>query len=430
MLFLKDQLKYFFTVDFNLNKPRRVANQSDVLLLACEPIKNVRIAFIGLGKRGKQSFKHFMYMNGVEIVAVCDLFEENIAEIQQILLNYNKEKAQAYVGENDWKLICERSDIDLLYVCTDRNLHTTIAVYGMQCGKHVAIEVPAANTIEECWKLVDTAEQTRRHCIMLENCCYDAPELTFLNMSQQALFGEVFHAEGAYIHDLKSLDFERKKHYALLWSMQGNPYPTHGFGPLCQVMNIHRGDRLKQLVSVSSGQFNYPENISNELQLQFQLGNINTTIVSTERNKTIVLQHDISSPRPYTRNYLISGTKGFVQKREEIKVAFGSNPNECLNSDELQIIMEKYEHPFYHEIGELARKVGAHGGMDFVMDYRLIYCLQNGLALDMDVYDAAEWSCIVELSAESVKSGSQPIQIPDFTRGEWNKLKKLEFSRK
>ncbi len=401
-------------------------NKTDVLQLRCKPLTTVRLAFIGLGKRGTQAFGNFMYIDGVDVVAVADLVDTNIENALKILENHNRKPAVVYNQPDDWKRICERFDVDLIYICTDRQLHTPIAVYAMQCGKHVAVEVPAANTIEECWQLVDTAENTRRHCIMLENCCYDWDEMVFLNMKQQGLLGEIFHAEGGYIHSLRHLDFENKKHYLDMWTMRGNPYPTHGLGPVCQMLNIHRGDRLKSLVSVSGGQFSFPP-VDNHPE-NFVLGNMNTTVISTEKHKTIVLQHDISSPRPYSRNYLVSGTSGFIQKRYGVKISLEPEYENFLTETEADELMRKYEHPFYKEKGHLAREVGTHGGMNFIMDYRLIYCLQKGLPLDMDVYDAAEWSSIIPLSEKSVLQGSVPVEIPDFTRGKWNVLKSLEFS--
>ena len=398
----------------------------DVLELRCEPLSVVRMAFIGLGKRGKQSFNHYLYIDGVEIKALCDINPANLREVQNILNEHNRAKADIYTEIDDWKRICERSDIDLIYVCTDRNRHTEIAVYAMNCGKHVALEVPAANTISECWELVNTAEKTRRHCIMLENCCYDYDELAILNLAQAGFFGEIIHLEGAYIHDLRFIDFKSKSHYKELWSMYGNPYPTHGLGPLCQLLNIHRGDKLETVVSVSSGQFNFPI-FENSTNIEYHLGNINTSIIKTANSKTILLQHDISSPRPYTRNYLVSGTKAFAIKRNELKIAFSENPSEYISQLELKKIISENEHVFYKQKGDIAREIGAHGGMDFIMDYRLIYCLQKGLALDMDVYDAAEWSALVELTSMSVKNGSTPIDFPDFTRGRWKKLQGLHF---
>lgn len=386
----------------------------DVLALACEPIPCVRIAFIGLGKRGKESIHHFLHMQGVVIQAVCDLNEENLHFARCLVASHGKALPCEYRRAEDWREVCSREDIDLVYVCTNRELHTKIALYAMAQGKHVALEVPAANTVAECWALVDAAEATRRHCMMLENCCYDWFELTVLHMIQQGLLGEVFHVEGSYVHDLRHLNFDERLSYHRLWQMEGNPYPTHGLGPICQALGIHRGDRMAWLTSVSGGQFNYPT-LSQPLSPEaYTLGNINTTIIKTARNKTILLQHDISSPRPYTRRYLISGTDGFAQKGSPHVLTLSSQPDASVEE-----LMNLYEHPFAKEIGELARRVGTHGGMDFIMDYRLIYCLQHGLPLDMDVYDAAEWSCIIELSARSVANGSQPVEIPDFTRGRW-----------
>lgn len=389
----------------------------DVLALACERISCVRIAFIGLGKRGKESIHHFMHMQGVVIQVVCDLNEENLHFARTLMARHGKALPHEYRQADAWREVCRRDDIDLVYVCTNREHHVEIALYAMAQGKHVALEVPAANTLAECWALVDAAEATRRHCMMLENCCYDWFELSVLHMIRQGLLGEVFHVEGSYVHDLRHLDFGQRLSYHRLWKMEGNPYPTHGLGPICQALGIHRGDRMAWLTSVSGGQFNYPA-LNRPLPPEaYTLGNINTTIIKTARNKTIVLQHDISSPRPYTRRYLISGTEGFAQKGEPHVLTLEAHPG--VAADDL---LNRYEHPFAKEVGELARRVGTHGGMDFIMDYRLIYCLQHGLPLDMDVYDAAEWSCIVELSARSVASGSQPVEIPDFTRGRWQKL--------
>lgn len=409
------------------SEPIRKSGQHDVLELTCKPLDIVRVAFVGLGKRGKESFDNFMHIDGVKVVALCDMQEINIAEVQQILIDNNLEKAAAYTSSDGWRKICERTDIDLVYVCTDRKMHTPIAVYAMEHDKHVAIEVPAANTLEECWELVDTAEKTRKHCIMLENCCYDPFEMAILNMAQQNIFGEIFHVEGAYIHDLRQMDFIQKPHYLDLWYKYGNPYPTHGLGSVCQLLNIHRGDKLAWLTSVSGGQFGFPVGTDSSTQSKCTLGNINSTIIRTQKGKTIVLQHDISSPRPYTRNYLVSGTTGFVQKRESPQIALSTNSSEFLTKEETEDLLKKYEHPFYREMGEVALKTGAHGGMDFIMDYRLIYCLRNGLPLDMDVYDAAEWSSIVDLTAQSVINGSSPVEIPDFTRGSWDKLNAVKL---
>ncbi|WP_298653158.1 Gfo/Idh/MocA family oxidoreductase [uncultured Proteiniphilum sp.] len=418
-----------------LKEPKRPAGQENVLQLAVDPIPTVRIGFIGVGNRGGAALRRYIHLEGVEIKAICDLKEDMVKRGQSYIQNNNLPPAAEYIGEDTWKEVCERDDIDLIYICTDWLTHTPMAVYAMEKGKHVALEVPAAVTIEECWQLVDTAEKTRRHCMMLENCCYDFFELTTLHMAQQGVFGEFVHGEGAYIHDLRSQlkDVEgwRVKFYE---TYTGNPYPTHGFGPICQAMNIHRGDKMNFLVSVSSDQFGMSAHLkelygdgSPESQIKHTLGDMNTTIIRTEKGKTIMVQHDVTSPRPYSRLHTLSGTKGFAQKYPIPSIALDPDAHQFLPEEKFNALMKEYEHPFIKEIGEKAKKVGGHGGMDYIMDYRLIHCLRNGLPLDMDVYDAAEWSCLVELTKISTTNGGRPVKIPDFTRGDWNKLQGLKF---
>lgn len=397
----------------------------DLLELACEPIPKVRIAFIGLGKRGKESLQHYLHIDGVEVMVLCDINHKQTVLAKEILGQYAT--PDVYNAPDDWKKVCERSDIDLVYVCTSRWMHAQIAVYAMQCNKHVALEVPAANSIAECWAIIDAAEKYRRHCFLLENCCYDYFEMTVLNMRRQGLTGEIIHAESSYFHDLTHIDFEQRPDYKSLWQMRGNPYPTHSMGPICQLLDIHRGDRLKSLVSVSSGQFNFPSFAKEKDENLFCLGNINTTIIKTEKNKTIVLQHDISSPQPYARKYKVMGTQSYFEKGAKDDIIVVDSCEHTSNRSLCGDLLYKHEHPFYAKYGEMARKVGAHGGMDYIMDARLIYCLQNGLPLDIDVYDAAEWSAIIELSAISVKNNSCVVEIPDFTRGRWDKLSQLNF---
>ena len=444
-------------------EPPRPSGQTDVIALRCEPIPVVRVGFIGLGMRGPGAVSRFMYIEGIEVKAICDLEPYNIERVQEILRKNDRPEAEAYTGEEDWKKLCERDDIDLVYICTPWILHTPMAVYAMEQGKHAAIEVPAARTMEECWQLVNTAERTRRHCIQLENCCYDFFEMATLNMAQKGLFGEVVHVEGAYIHDLRSLNFNprlregesyepgvgdqvsRRPGLAGYWNYwrltentenNGNIYPTHGLGPICQILNIHRGDKMDYLVSLSSDQFNMTAYAkerfgadSEEAKKEYKEGDMNTTLVKTAKGKSIMIQHDVASPRPYSRIHLVSGTKGFAQKYPRQQLSFDPS-HSALRPEAMQDTLKKYEHPITKEIGELARSVGGHGGMDFIMDYRLVYCLQNGLPLDMDVYDAAEWSCITPLSEYSVANGSIPVKVPDFTRGAWQKTNGFKHAEK
>ncbi|MDR1594231.1 MAG: Gfo/Idh/MocA family oxidoreductase [Prevotellaceae bacterium] len=412
----------------------RPGKGKSVMGLRCEPLSEVRIAVIGLG-RGAGAVERMLHIEGAKIVALCDLQENRLKGNQERLKKAGHPEAVVYSGEEDWKKVCERDDIDLIYNATPWHLHVPVAVYAMKHGKHVVVEVPAAMTIDDCWALVDTAEETQRHCMMLENCCYDFFELATLNMARKGLFGEVYHGEGAYIHDLREYKHNKTGYYKM-WRLEyskkhtGNPYPTHGLGPVAQIMGINRGDRFDYLTSTSSNQYGltlYAENTfgkdSPEAKATYKLGDMNQTVIRTVNGHTIVVVHDTTSPRPYDRIHKISGTKGYAVKYPDERIALEPNAHEFLKPEEFKELMKQYEHPLSKYIGEKAKSVGGHGGMDYIMDWRLIYCLRNGLPLDQDVYDAAAWSCIAELSERSVLNRSNSVDVPDFTRGEWKNAK-------
>lgn len=397
--------------------------------LRCKPLEKVRIGMIGLG-RGASAVVALSQIEGTEVVALCDLNPERMAYCQKALKKNGRKEAVEYTGEEDWKKMCERDDIDLIYNATPWDLHVPIALYAMDHGKHVAIEVPAALTVKDCWALVDKAEETQLHCMMLENCCYDFFELATLNMARLGVFGEVIHAEGAYIHDLRAGKFkEYYKHWRLEYSKYhtGNPYPTHGLGPVAQIMGINQGDRMDYLSSVSTNQYglklwaeaNLKEDERITQSERYALGDMNTTIIHTVNGKSIMIQHDTTSPRPYSRIHLVQGTNGMAVKYPNEKVALQPGSHDFFKPEEQKKLLAKYEHPLSKYIGEKARQVGGHGGMDFIMIWRLIYCLRNGYPLDQTVYDAASWSCLVELTERSVLNKSQSVAIPDFTRGAW-----------
>ena len=438
------EAKYLVKTDV----PARPAGQQHVLGLATPKMDTVRVGFIGLGMRGPGAVERFTHIPGIKIMGLCDLYPERVDNAQKILSNAGLPAAAAYSGdENAWKQMCDRDDIDLIYIATDWKRHAPMMIYAMEQGKHVACEVPAAMTMEEIWDVINTAEKTQKHCMMLENCVYDFFELTTLNMIQKGVFGEVLYAEGAYIHQLE----EFWDYYEGDWRMEynkthrGDVYPTHGIGPACQALNIHRGDKMNYLVSVDSDPVSIPAFLKkdrNEDVTDFKNGQHTVTLIRTENGKTIEIQHDVASPRPYSRMYQITGTKGFANKYpmegyalQADAIEKGSIPNlENLSahsfvSDEVRkALMEKYKHPIQIELEEQAKKVGGHGGMDFIMDYRLIYCLRNGLPLDMDVYDLAERCCLVPLTAISLENGSAPVEIPDFTRGHWNDAKEFRHA--
>jgi predicted dehydrogenase len=422
--------------------PTRPSGQKDVLGLTTPKIETVRVGFIGLGMRGPGAVNRFTHIPGVEIIALCDLHPERVEKGQKILKNAGLPEAVGYSGEEDaWKELCQRDDIDLVYIATDWKRHANMMIYAMEQGKHVACEVPSAMTMEEIWGVIETAERTQKHCMQLENCVYDFFELTTLNMAQQGVFGEVLYAEGAYIHQLEEFWNSYESDWRLEYNKnhRGDVYATHGMGPVCQLLNIHRGDKMNYLVAVDSKPVsipNYLKEVRGEEVEDFKNGQHTMTMIKTEKEKTIHIQHDVASPRPYSRMYQLTGTKGFANKYpvegyalQGTQIDSDVTPNhEDLNAHSYvpeevkKALMEKYKHPIHQELEEKAKQVGGHGGMDFIMDYRLIYCLQNGLPLDMDVYDLAEWCCLAPLTALSLDNHSAPVIIPDFTRGGWDKI--------
>jgi predicted dehydrogenase len=405
---------------------------------AAPKIETVRIGFIGLGNRGPGAVNRMRKVDGVDIKALCDIRPEKTAAAKQLLANTSHQPVLYSGGTDEWKKACERTDIDLIYIATPWSLHAPMAAYAMEHGKHVAVEVPAAVTLDECWQLVETSEKTKRHCMILENCCYDFFELLTLNMVRQGWFGEVVHTEGAYIHCLIDSNFSKTNYYDM-WRLKenmrnGNLYPTHGLGPIAQVLDINRGDRMDYLVAMQSEDFmmssRAKELAANDsffkpYESKRYRGNMNTTTIRTIHGKTMMLQHDVTSPRPYSRIHLVSGTKGTALKYPQPGQI--SNGHEgWLDEVAFKELEEKYAPPIVKKVGELAKQIGGHGGMDFLMDWRLIDCLRNGLPLDIDVYDAATWSSIAPLSEQSVANRSRSVDVPDFTRGNWKKNEQVD----
>ncbi len=407
------------------------ANHFNMCGYAAPKLDTVRIGFIGLGNRGPGAVERMTHIEGVEIKGLCDIRPEKVNAVKKSLENTNHHP-EIYTGrEEEWKRLCDRKDIDLVYIATPWALHAPMALYAMNQGKHVCIEVPAAKTIDECWQLVQTSERTRKHCIILENCCYDFFELLTLNMNRQGLLGEIVHGEGAYLHTLLEGNFSKDKYYNM-WRLKenfrnGNLYPTHGLGPVAQALNINRGDKMDYLVAVSGNDF-HMSSTAKEMAAKDVFykpfanknyrGNMNTTTIRTNKGKTIMLQHDVTSPNVYSRIHKISGTKGSCIKYPlPGRIAFGHE--DWLTEEEYKKMEEQYTPAIVKKVGAMAKQVGGHGGMDFLMDWRTIDCLRNGLPVDMDVYDAALWSSIAPLSEWSVSHRSNSINVPDFTSGSW-----------
>ncbi len=434
-----------------IETPTRPAGQKHVLGLTAPKLETVRIGFVGLGGRGPWAVKRYAHIPGVEIVALCDYEEARAEKTQSELRNRGLKPADIYFGPKGYEELCKRDDIDLVYVATDWNHHFPIAKFAMENGKHAAIEVPAAMNLAQCWELIDLAEKTRLHCFILENCCYDYYEMNALAMAQDGVFGEIIRAEGAYIHTLDGAWDNYWKdpndndvndlHWRLKYNKEnrGDIYSTHGLGPVAQCMNIHRGDRFTTLVAMDTESFAGKAAVKRKTGKEcedFRNGDHTTTLMRTAQGKVVEIQHNVMTPQPYNRLFKLTGTKGYATKYPTPEFALSGealkgtdapqmdnlNAHKFMDAKQKDALMKKYYHPILTEYGEKGRSMG-HGGMDYIMDARLVYCLQHGLPLDIDVYDMAEWCCLAELGALSMDNNCAAVSFPDFTRGHWNEVK-------
>ncbi len=402
------------------------------------PMETVRVAFVGVGGMGGAHVRNFLKIDGVEIRAVCDVDEARAREVASWITDDGRAGPTLYTrGETDFVRMCETEELDLVFTATPWRWHVPVCVAAMENGKHAATEVPAAYTLEDCWRLVETAEARERHCVMMENCNYDRPEMMVFNLARQGLLGEILHAECGYLHDLRSIKFSETGEG--LWRRQhsiernGNLYPTHGLGPVANVMDINRGDRFSYLVSMSSpsrglqdwARENYPAGHPKRSE-QYILGDVNTALIKTAQGRTIYLSHDTNLPRPYSRIHTVQGTKGIFQGYPHRVHIEGMS--EGHSWQEWTELLDNYDHPLWKDLEEQSEGAG-HGGMDYIEDYRLVKCLREGLPTDMNVYDAAALSAVSPLTEWSVANGSQPAPFPDFTRGQWESWAPLGIFR-
>lgn len=422
------------------SSPQRMGNS--VIGLTVPPIKQVKVALIGLGNRGTD---HLIFVDALApekaiITAICDVQEVKVdAALLQLEKSGHGQKPEVYSGSFEiWKEMIKRDDIDLVIISTPWEYHVQMCIKSMQEGKHAAVEVPAAYILEDLWKLVDTAEETQRNCMMMENVCYGDEELWVLNMAQQGVFGTLTYAECAYIHNLRELLFSNDYYYNM-WRIRhhlirdGNLYPTHGLGPVAQYMDINRGDSFQSIVSMSSLQASldeYSKKIEGDNEFYdrsgYKHGDINNSLIKTSKSRTILIQHDVVTPRPYNRINALAGTKGYHEGYpSRLSIVDYEGGHEWLNETDYNIYWQKYQHPLWEKLKTGIEKYGGHGGMDFVMIYRLIDCLNNGWFLDQDVYDAASLSVVSPLSTLSVELGNVSLNFPDFTRGRTNERRKL-----
>ena len=399
-----------------------------------EKIPHIRLGVVGMGDRGRCCVDRMGYLPGVTVTAICDNVEAKVGRARKMLAESGRPAAKEYVGDEAWKALCDDPNVDVVYNTTPWALHAPVQLAAMRAGKHVFTEVPGALTVDECWELVETSERTSRSCMMLENCCYGEVEMLMLNLVKLGMLGEIVHAEGGYIHDLRwmcSTDWPDCECWRFAENRDhgGNRYPTHGLLPLCLALDVNRGDRLDYLVSVDSCRANFQAYMAAKLKpddprrlADVKMPDMNITTIRTEKGRTILIQHDVASPRPYTRNLLLSGTKGIVRDypfRAVLEESVGSGAHRWYDEKKTAEFLERWQHPLWKTLGDLARRIGGHDGMDFVMDARWVYCLQQGIPLDMDVYDLATSSCLCELTEKSAADHSRALEIPDFTRGAW-----------
>jgi hypothetical protein len=415
----------------------RPSGQKPVHNLTTRPLDKVRVAVIGL-HRGMEHVQCASGTEFAEVVAVCDVYEDRAKAAADLCEKARGKRPATYSGSDQvWEQLVGRDDIDAVYIATPWEWHVPMALRALEHGKHAFVEVSAALTVDDSWRLVDASERTQRHCVLLENCCYGENELFVLNLAQRGIFGELVHAECAYLHDLRHVLFELggegdwRRAYHTQWN--GNLYPTHGLGPVAQRLELGRGDQFRFLTSVSSPEasltrfrnLTHPNGGRHDSE-HYVCGDMNTTVIKTERGRTLLLQHDVVLPRPYSRINALYGTEAtFFDYPPRLSLdnpqQFGleaKSPDQWLGDQDLAAMRDKFTHPLWRFLQDRAKNSG-HGGMDFVMNWRLLDCLRRGATPDSVVYDAAAWGSIVELSRRSVARDSMPVAIPDFTRGLW-----------
>ena len=395
---------------------------------AAPPIDTVRIGYVGIGGQGSGHVENLLKIKGCRITAVCDVRAERTDWAVKAIAAAGQPAPAVYNrGPRDFERLCETEELDLVYNATPWEWHVPIMLAAMKNGKHTATEVPAAMTVDDCWAIVESAEKHARHCVLMENCNYDRMEMMVYNMVRQGLFGEILHAEGGYLHDLRSIKFadEGEGLWRRAWAtkLNGNLYPTHGLGPIANCLDINRGDRFDHLVSMSGPSRGLQDWAAAHLPAdspkrreRYVLGDVNTSIIQTARGKTVLVEHCTNLPRPYSRIHMVQGTKGLFQGYPSRVYIEGRGRED--QWQEAAAVLGEFEHPLWKEIAAAAQGAG-HGGMDFIEDYRLIKCLREGQPTDMNVYDAASLSAVVHLSVQSVARKGAPIDFPDFTKGRW-----------
>lgn len=393
----------------------------------------VRLGVIGLGGRGITQLDLLLTMPDVEIAAVCDTYEDRVRQAQE---HVQRQRGVCPAGTLDYREVNRRGDVEAVVIMTSWTTHILIAADAMEQGKIPAMEVGGASSVEECWQLVRTSEKTGIPVMLLENCCYGKEEMTLLYMVRQGVFGEIIHCRGGYLHDLREEigngDIARHYRQDNFLHRNGELYPTHELGPIAKYLGLNDGNRMLTLVSMASKsvgaqawmQKNRPD--SPLSRMKFNQGDIVTTMIRCANGETIVLTHDCTLPRPYSRGGYLQGEKGvWEEDNRSIYLEGRTKPDE--NGEHLfepdAPYMEEYMHPLWREYEAFGLR-GGHGGMDYLVLRAFIESIQNSRAFPIDVYDAASWMAVTCLSEQSVAMGSMPVPVPDFTDGRWIRREK------
>ncbi|TAJ12871.1 gfo/Idh/MocA family oxidoreductase [Marinilabiliaceae bacterium JC017] len=407
----------------------------------------VNIGFIGVGLRGRNHLRNILLRDDVHIPAICDIDPNSVAEANKMIAKYNHPKVDVYSdGEYAFLKMLERPDIDGVIIATPWLWHSRMAVAAMKAGKHAGLEVSAANTMEECWDLVNTHEETGKHCMILENVCYRRDVMAVLNMVREGVFGELMHARCGYQHDLREVKFNNgKQPYGggvefgekgfseAKWrtnhslKRNGDVYPTHGLGPIGTMMNINRGNRFVSLTSTATKArglhhyiVNHPEGGANHpnAKIRWKQGDVINTVIETAAGESIIVTHDCNLPRPYSLGFRVQGVNGLTEFDYHTRRVYLEGKSPAHQWEELDAYLKKYDHPLWRKWGEHATNAG-HGGMDFFVDNAFVEFIKRNDQPPMDAYDAAAWSAVSPLSEQSIENNGAPQDFPDFTRGRW-----------
>ena len=404
----------------------------------------LQVGIIGTGLRGQWMTKLLLDRSDVDIPVICDIDEKMIDMVLNVFEKQGRPKPKIYKeGPEDFRNMVSNEDLDGVYIATPWEWHHPMAMAAMENGCNVGTEVPAALTINECWDLVNTSEKSGKLCMIMENVNYRRDIMAVLNMVRKDLFGELLHCQGGYQHDLRhvkfndgkgayggGVEFGEKGFSEARWRTQhsvdknADLYPTHGLGPISPMLKINRGNRMLHLTSTASQSRGLHEYIVKNggedhpnAKINFKLGDVVTTVIKCANGQTIMLSHDTNSPRPYSLNFRVQGTKGIWMKDNKSIYIEGRSP-ESHRWEKDEPYLKEYDHPLWKRFEQQAAGSG-HGGMDFFIVRAFVEALKDDQSPVIDVYDAVSMSVIVPLSEKSIKSNSASIQIPDFTRGKW-----------